>query len=303
MDFAKTHKVTDGVIAQSKLCLYKPKDPYTTDIPKIRKSKGKAVGKDGKKSATSHDNTNISNDNQEITIDNLEHLNGIASNSALSTEISPLFTTSSTYKDSLLPRSSLISGGSLVVVYSSWDSLSFVYAEKGAIHSNRNGVFFHDDFIGEEYGVKVPSRATDGFIYALRPTPELWARSLPHRTQIVHELDQSMVVFVLDLKPGCVVLESGTGSGAMSTAIARAVAPGGKVWTYEFNKDRADKATEEVRKEGWLAGAKGRLERSDSSLSSNIMANGLLLLTPLLTPVPSKWTIRHCDCYPQGRVR
>lgn len=59
-----------------------------------------------------------------------------------------------------------------------------------------------------------------------------------------------MVVFTLDLKPGCVVLESGTGSGAMSTAIARAVSPGGKVWTYEFNKDRVEKAREEFERNG-----------------------------------------------------
>ena len=177
----------------------------------------------------------------------LEHMNGIASNAALDDQISPSFTSFSSFGESLIPRSSTISVGDLVVVYSSIEELSFTYAKHGERHSNRNGTFHHDDFIGQEFGVKVPSRSTDGFVFALRPTPELWARSLPHRTQIVHELDQSMVIFMLDLKPGCMVLESGTGSGAMSTAIARTVSPGGKVWTYEFNGDRVEKAREEVR--------------------------------------------------------
>jgi tRNA (adenine57-N1/adenine58-N1)-methyltransferase len=47
-------------------------------------------------------------------------------------------------------------------------------------------------------------------VYLLRPTAELWCRSLPHRTQIVHELDASMIVFHLNLRPGMVVCESGT---------------------------------------------------------------------------------------------
>ena len=71
------------------------------------------------------------------------------------------------------------------------------------------------------------SRNNDGlgFLYLLRPTPELWARSLPHRTQIVHELDASLIVHFLNLCPNMVVCESGTGSGAMSHAILRSIAP------------------------------------------------------------------------------
>jgi len=92
------------------------------------------------------------------------------------------------------------------------------------------------------------SRASDGTVYLLRPTSELWSASLPHRTQIVHQLDQAYVIMQLNLRPGCVMLESGTGSGAMSTAIARSIAPHGHLHTYEFNAARVEAARVEFGK-------------------------------------------------------
>jgi len=139
----------------------------------------------------------------------------------------------------------LIQEGSLVVIFESFDNLSFVYAKKGDVYHNKNGDFYHDDFIDKlRFGSKLRARNHQGygFVFLLRPTSELWARSLPHRTQIVYELDSSTVIFQLNLKPNMVVLESGTGSGAMSTAIMRTIAPYGMLHTYEFNGMRAEAA-------------------------------------------------------------
>jgi hypothetical protein len=49
---------------------------------------------------------------------------------------------------------------------------------------------------------QVKSRGTGKYVHILSATPELWVMSLRHRTQIVQDLDQSMVVFALGLKPG-----------------------------------------------------------------------------------------------------
>lgn len=48
-----------------------------------------------------------------------------------------------------------------------------------------------------------------GWVVALYPTPELWSRSLRHRTQILYHTDISFILFQLELKPGCTVVESG----------------------------------------------------------------------------------------------
>ena len=82
------------------------------------------------------------------------------------------------------------------------------------------------------------------------PTPELWTRCLPHRTQILYAADVALVCSLLELAPGCAVLESGTGSGALTHALARAVAPGGRVDTFEFHQGRADAARAEFERHG-----------------------------------------------------
>lgn len=142
--------------------------------------------------------------------------------------------------------------GDLVVIQESFDKLDFVYCKSGEIYSNRNGNFHHDDFINQPFGTKVRSRDLQGygFLFLLKPTPELWTRSLNHRTQVVHELDQSQIIFQLYLQPNDVVVESGTGSGAMSHALIRTIAPHGHVHTYEFNRHRAETARTEFRQHG-----------------------------------------------------
>jgi hypothetical protein len=103
----------------------------------------------------------------------------------------------------------LMKHGDLIIIYERHDSLTHIYLSKGSILNNKFGAFYHDDFIGKPFGSKIVSRNTTGWMYALEPSPELWSLAVHTRTQIVNELDASVITFNLDVFPGCVVVESG----------------------------------------------------------------------------------------------
>ncbi len=69
----------------------------------------------------------------------------------------------------------LMQDGDLIVVYERHDSMDHFYLETGKILNNKFGSFHHNDFIGSPFGSKINSKCTDGWLYALEPTPELWA--------------------------------------------------------------------------------------------------------------------------------
>lgn len=54
----------------------------------------------------------------------------------------------------------------------------------------------------------------------------------------------------LEVKPGSIVVESGTGSGSLSHAFLRAVKTTGHLHTFDFHEQRCDIAREEFQKHG-----------------------------------------------------
>ena len=142
-----------------------------------------------------------------------------------------------------------IQEGDSVVLYGSRTRATVVpRVERGAVTHCEFGVFPHDSLIGRAFGSRVTAaprrdgKPSGGWVWALRLTSELWSRFLPHRTQVLYSADIAMVVFNLGLAPGCVVVESGTGSGSLTFALAQAVGAEGRVYTFDFHEQRAKEA-------------------------------------------------------------
>jgi tRNA (adenine57-N1/adenine58-N1)-methyltransferase catalytic subunit len=116
------------------------------------------------------------------------------------------------------------------------------------------------DWIGLPYGSKVQAKrsknnnnkkkAPPGWMYIIPPTPEIWTNVLRHRTQILYIADISMIISQLELRPGSVILETGTGSGSLTHSLARAISPTGHVYTFEFHEQRAKAAEQEFKNHG-----------------------------------------------------
>jgi len=147
--------------------------------------------------------------------------------------------------------SRVIREGDGVILYVGADQMSHVRVTKGAVFQNKFGIFPHETIIGARYGSKIVSKTGKGWIYALLPTPDLWTSgAVTHRTQIIYSTDISAITFHLQLRPGSIVVESGTGTGSLSTAIARSIAPNGRLHTFEFHEQRAEAAREDFRRNG-----------------------------------------------------
>ncbi|KAJ3171826.1 tRNA (adenine(58)-N(1))-methyltransferase catalytic subunit trmt61a [Irineochytrium annulatum] len=151
---------------------------------------------------------------------------------------------------SFLSYSRVIAEGDLVIAYQAPDAMTPFNVKSGNTLNNKFGAFRHADMIGLPWGTQMQSSSKKGFIYLLHPTPELWTLVLPHRTQILYLADISLVSAMLEMKPGAVVVESGTGSGSFSHSIARAISPNGKLHTFEYHQERADKAKAEFAEHG-----------------------------------------------------
>lgn len=108
-------------------------------------------------------------------------------------------------------------------------------------------------------GPAAPAKAVaapSGFVYVLRPTPELWTSCLPHRTQVVYTPDYSYILQRIRARPGTRLIEAGAGSGSFTHASARAVYSGyprapqdkrGKVFSFEFHEPRFLQMRDEIR--------------------------------------------------------
>ncbi len=107
-------------------------------------------------------------------------------------------------------------------------------------HSDR-GWIPHDTIIGHPEGTWV--RSSMGLRYlAMRPTLADYVLEMPRGAQVIYPKDLAMILFWADVYPGCRVLEAGTGSGALTLALLRAVGPEGRVITYEQRDEFARRA-------------------------------------------------------------
>jgi tRNA (adenine57-N1/adenine58-N1)-methyltransferase len=73
--------------------------------------------------------------------------------------------------------------------------------------------------------------------FLLQPSLADLITELPRTTQILYPKDIGFILVTMGIGPGQTVMEAGTGSGSMTTALAYAVGPQGRVISYEVKPD------------------------------------------------------------------
>ena len=116
-----------------------------------------------------------------------------------------------------------------------------VTLKAGLQFHTHDGYVEHDTVIGSPEGARVFSSTGVPFV-VVRPSLTDFVLKMPRGAQVIYPKDIAAIVMSADVFPGAVVLEAGTGSGALTLGLLRAVGEKGRVITYEARQDFAERA-------------------------------------------------------------
>jgi tRNA (adenine57-N1/adenine58-N1)-methyltransferase catalytic subunit len=118
------------------------------------------------------------------------------------------------------------------------------------LHTHR-GILHHNDLIGRPWGSQVFTHLGKAY-FLLQPSLSDLLRDLKRNTQIMYPKDIGFVLVTMGIGPGLHVVEAGTGSGALTIALAWAVGPFGRVISYDQRPEMQNLARKNLERLGLL---------------------------------------------------
>lgn len=129
------------------------------------------------------------------------------------------------------------------------------------------GTIDHTNLIGLPEGSVVTSSG-GGTLTILRPRLADFILKMPRGAQVVYPKDIGPILMWADIGPGMTVLEAGTGSGALTIALLRAVGPEGRVVSVERRDDHAKTAVKSITR--WFGELPGNLELRSGDVEDHV---------------------------------
>lgn len=140
--------------------------------------------------------------------------------------------------------------GDWVLLYTSDKKNYLIEIKSQNFHTHKDFLFL-GDLIGKNYGEVVQGKRGEKF-YILRPSLFDFLMKVERATQIIYPKDIGYILLKLGIGPGKVILECGTGSGALTLAMAYMVGEKGKVISYEKESKFLEIAKKNLQKVGLL---------------------------------------------------
>jgi len=141
----------------------------------------------------------------------------------------------------VIDRTKLAAGDTVLLIDRKKRKYLIDLAKGGEFHSH-SGVLAHDTMIGSIEGTTF--RSTKGMMFiAVRPTITDYILKMPRGAQVIYPKDIGPILILADIFAGARVLESGLGSGALSTGLLRA---GAAIVGYEIREDFEERARANV---------------------------------------------------------
>ncbi len=145
----------------------------------------------------------------------------------------------------------VIDEGDDVLLYLNRSRTYLVRVEKGKSFHTHKGFLQLDELIGKPYGSSVLSNTGTRFA-ALKPQLSDFIFKSQRKTQITYPKDVALIVMFSGIGPGNRVVEAGTGTGALTTALAYYVRPNGRVYSYEIRPEFTEVALKNLKRANLL---------------------------------------------------
>jgi len=146
---------------------------------------------------------------------------------------------------------SIIAEGDIVILSLEPRRTYMVKVEAGKTFHTHKGYVKLDELVGKDFGSTFQS-SLGAMFTALRPTLSDYIMKSSRNTQITYPKDAALIVMFSSIGPGSRVVESGTGTGALTTALAHYVKPNGKVYTYELREEFQKNAEKNLKRSNLL---------------------------------------------------
>jgi len=122
--------------------------------------------------------------------------------------------------------------GDIALIVSAQNKRYMVRITPGQTLQTHRGVIKHDDVIGTLWGSKISSHLGSPYLL-LQPSLADILLEIRRNTQIIYPKEVGYILVNMGIGPGKVVVEAGTGSGSLTSALAFAVGSTGRVFSYE----------------------------------------------------------------------